>query len=313
MKIIGLLFALLVLSALCAAASLLLRTLLRGAAKRRLLANAHGIGCSLSEEFGISVLCSGIDDPEALAELLAPEYSRFEVVAVLDRSAQPGEFAEIVARFRMIRVEWSNSAELPQAQIRSLWRSRRRSCRRLVLVDRPQLLTATPEQHGTFGDWTAAAAVAAYDYLLPVGADITLLPDAIVRLVAELGEHPAGTLQAVRSHVGVPVTLLARDVVVDAGGFGPHPARGIPRRRRIDLWEPLARRTTPHERDERRRSSRKRHPGRLLGLALLACFALTAFAAASGHRTGAACAAAGAVLAAAAIAARQLTARNGHP
>lgn len=245
---------LLLLVAVVAAACLLLRVVLRGAAKRRLLARAHGIGCSLSEEFGISVLCSGMDDPEQFEALLTPEYTRFEVVAVLDAGAFPEEFARLTARYRMIRVEWNGLQEFPQAGVRSLWRSRRRSCRRFVLVDRPQGAPPFPEwrrvgriadrprsgsdREACVADWNAAASVAAYDYLLPLAGRTVLLPDAVTRLVAELGEYPAGRIELICCRLGTPVRLLARDAVVEAGGFA-HPVRAA-RRQRIDLWEPLA-------------------------------------------------------------------------
>ena len=240
---------LILLSALAAAACLLLRAVVRGAGKRRLLAHAHGIGCSLSEEFGISVLCSGIDAPEQVDALLASEYTRLEVLLVLDAAAWPEEFARLTARYRMIRVEWSGSQEFPQAGIRTLWRSRRRSCRRLVLIDRPQEVPELPRRRFRIrsadlavqrADWRAAAAVAAYDYLLPLAGAVSLLPDAVTRLVAELGEHPAGSIRLVQAPVGVPVTLLARDLLLGAGDFGRLRLLRVPLRRRLLLWEPLA-------------------------------------------------------------------------
>jgi len=129
---------LVLLCAVVAAVCLFLRAVLRGRDKRSLLRNAHGIGSSMSEDFGISVLCSGIDVPERIEALLVSEYTRFEVIVVIDAAGFPEEFAVLTARYRMIRVEWQGSQELRTTGVRSLWRSRRRSCRRLVLVDRPQ-------------------------------------------------------------------------------------------------------------------------------------------------------------------------------
>lgn len=242
------LLLLLLLCAVAAAACLLVRAVLRGRDKRRLLGRMHGIGSSLSEEFGISMLCSGVATAECIEALLKSEYTRFEAVVVLDTAGAPEAFARLTARYRMIRVEWRGSQEFPTAVVRSLWRSRRRSCRRLVLVDRPQEPDSAPAD-----DWDAAAAVAAYDYLLPLDGRVCLLSDAVTRLVAELGEHPCGTVALVRSYIGPPVSLISREAVAAAGGFGSDWRRSIVRRNRIGLWEPLACRIDRPNAAQRRR------------------------------------------------------------
>ncbi len=295
---------LLLLCSVGAAACLVLRLVLRGRDKRLLLRDAHGIGSSLSEEIGISVLCSGIDTPERIDALLGSEYTRFEVIVVLDAGGFPEEFAHLSARYRMIRVEWHGSQEFPTAGIRSLWRSRRRSCRRLVLVDRPQRAGGTAAE-SSVADWNAAASVAAYDYLLPLDGRTALLPDAVMRLVAELGEHPAGAVDVVRSHIGIPVALIARDVVMEAGGFGKRLLRQIPRRKRLELWEPLAGRA-----DRTDAAKRARVEKLVLRAAVIVAFIVTGWAAVAGYWTGAAVTATVAVVAGAAAYGRQALAPN---
>ncbi len=285
---------LLLLCTVGAAACFVLRLVVRGRDKRSLLRDAHGIGSSLSEEIGISVLCSGIDAPERIDALLGSEYTRFEAIVVLDAGGFPEEFAQLTARYRMIRVEWHGSQEFPTAGIRSLWRSRRRSCRRLVLVDRPQRAGGQASE-GSVADWNAAAAVAAYDYLLPLDRRTALLPDAVMRLVAVLGEHPAGAVDVVRSRIGMPVLLIARDVVMEAGGFGKRLLRQVPRRKRLTLWEPLACRADRAEAAKRVRAEKF-----VLRAALIAAFIATGWAAVAGYWTGAAVMATAAVVAGAA-------------
>lgn len=297
-----LLLLLLLLASLCAGFVLLVRALWQGAQKRRLLAGAHGIGCNLAEPFGISVLGSGIDDEAAIERLLLPEYSRYEVVVVLDRAESPEEFLRIVTRFRMIRVEWSGPDEGSPAAIRTLWRSRRRSCRRLVVVDRPHDPLERLTQQRRYADWNAAASVAAYDYLLPIEAGIGLLPDAVTRLVAELGERPAGTLRLVQTHIGVPVQLYARDAVLDAGGFGPQLRKRIPLRQRAELWEPLACRV-----DHPTSPRLQRRQQLCFRILFVAACAATGVLVAAGHWIWAAITATLAVAAAAGLAARPLT------
>lgn len=290
---------LLLLCSVGAAACFVLRSVLRGRDKRRLLRDAHGIGSSLSEEIGISVLCSGIDAPERIDALLSSEYTRFEVIAVLDAGGFPDEFARLTARYRMIRVEWHGSQEFPTAGIRSLWRSRRRSCRRLVLVDRPQRADGAASEVSV-ADWNAAASVAAYDYLLPLDGRTVLLPDAVIRLVAELGEHPAGRFDVVRSRIGMPVALIARDVVMESGGFGRRLRRRVPRRKRLELWEPLACRADRTDAAKRARLERT-----VLRTAVIAAFVATGWAVAAGYWTGAAVTATAAVVAGAAAYGRE--------
>lgn len=232
MKLLLLLFFVAV--AVCACTLLL--SVLRARERRLLAAAARTAYSDAPDGIGISVLCSGVTDPAQLENLLSPEYSRYEVVVVLDSRRQAAEFGALVARYRMIRVEWTFEGELEVTGVRALGRSRRRCFRRLVLVDRVF--------DGEAGDLDAAAAVATYDYLLPVGAGQSLLPGTVERLVAELSSEPPGSLDLVRSYLGEPAVLLSREALVAAGGFGMRPLRGISRSRRRILWEPLL---TPSE------------------------------------------------------------------
>lgn len=252
---------LLVLVSVAACVGALLLLITRARDKRLLLNAVRAASSDAPDGIGISVLCSGVSDPAQIENLLSPEYARYEVIVVLDGRHHVAEFAALVGRYRMIRVEWTHSGELEVEGVRSLGRSRKRHFRRLVLVDRVRGSAA--------GDFDAAAAVATYDYLLPVSAGQFLLPGTIERLVAELGEGLPGTLGLVQSHLGEPAALLSREAVVAAGGFGMHPLRVVPRNRRRTLWEPLL--TVPF--------SRRRLSGRLRGL--LAALLTTAFIAVS--------------------------------
>ena len=214
-----------------ATATALLVPILRERRKSRLLAPMRGLACDAPGGIGISVLCCGVYDPEQIRNLLSVEYADYEVIAVLDAARYPEEFAALVSDYRMIRVEWTPTGELAVEGIRSIGRSRKRRFRRLVLVNRAADTAA--------GDFDAAAAVAAYDYLLPVEADRWLLPGAIERLVAEAGEAPDGTVMSIRSPFGAPMRLLAREAVIAAGGYAGRPERTVPRKRRRTIWRPL--------------------------------------------------------------------------
>ena len=253
---------LLLFAATAACVGALLPLISRARSKRLLLNAVRRASSDAPDGIGISVLCSGVTDAAQIENLLSPEYSRYEVIVVLDARRHAAEFAALTARYRMIRVEWVCSGELEVSGVRALGRSRRRCFRRLVLVDRARDSEA--------GDFDAAASVATYDYLLPVRAGCFLLPGSVERLVAELGEGRPGSLDLIRSPLGEPAALLSREAVVAAGG--------IPRCRRRMLWEPLL--AAPR--------SGVRMPGRLRGLAAASLAAAFAAAAAAGWWTSAA-------------------------
>ena len=168
---------LLLFAATAACVGALLPLISRARSKRLLLNAVRRASSDAPDGIGISVLCSGVTDAAQIENLLSPEYSRYEVIVVLDARRHAAEFAALTARYRMIRVEWVCSGELEVSGVRALGRSRRRCFRRLVLVDRVF--------DGAAGDLDAAAAVATYDYLLPVRAGCFLLPGSVERLVAE--------------------------------------------------------------------------------------------------------------------------------
>lgn len=206
---------LLLFAATAACVGALLPLISRARSKRLLLNAVRRASSDAPDGIGISVLCSGVTDAAQIENLLSPEYSRYEVIVVLDARRHAAEFAALTARYRMIRVEWVCSGELEVSGVRALGRSRRRCFRRLVLVDRARDSEA--------GDFDAAASVATYDYLLPVRAGCFLLPGSVERLVAELGEGRPGSLDLIRSPLGEPAALLSREAVVAAGGFGMRP------------------------------------------------------------------------------------------
>ena len=198
---------------------------------RRLALGGHGAALAAGDGPGISVLCSGVRQSGQVENLLSTELVRYEVVAVVDAAHYPACFERLVDRYRMIRVEHVPSDEFPARGVRSMWRSRKRCYRRLVLLDREE---TTQE-----GDFDAAASVATYDWLLPVHGAERLIPGAVERLAEVLGGAEPGTIDAVRSWPGEAEVLLNRDAMSAAGGFGQRAGRKIPRSRRRTLWEPV--------------------------------------------------------------------------
>lgn len=220
-----------VLCAVFVGTGVLLLLTVRAARKRRLLADAHGTSCDALDCIGISALCSGISDLKQVENLLAVEYARYEVVLALDAERYPEDFAALIARYHMINVNFVSSGEFPDKGVRAMLRSRKRCFRRLVLIDRAY--------DGASGDFNAAAGVATYNYVLPLKGACLLLPNAVERLVVEVSERPAGTVELVCAPAGCPAMLFNREAAAVAGGFGMRPERRIDPRRVRTLCEPL--------------------------------------------------------------------------
>lgn len=217
--------------AVIAGAGLCVLPLLRARNKGLLAARMYGTAGDASAAVGFSLLCSGVRRCGQIESLLSSEYARCEAIVVADAWHRPVFFESLVVRYRMIRVEYIPSDEFPVQNVRSMWRSRKRCFRRLVLLDCPE---HTPES-----DFNAAASVATYDWLIPVRNGQYLLPGALERLAVEVGQGSPGRIGSIRSWIGAPFVLFSREAVVVAGGFGGRPARHVPWRLRRVLWEPL--------------------------------------------------------------------------
>ena len=240
MKLFLLLFF--VVAAGCACALLL--AVLRARDRRLLVAAARTAYSDAPDGIGISVLCSGVTDPAQLENLLSPEYSRYEVVVVLDSRRQAAEFGALVARYRMIRVEWTFAGELEVTGVRALGRSRKRCFRRLVLVDRVF--------DGAAGDLDAAARRG--HLRLPASRRQGAMPASRDRRTPRRGTglrtariaRPSRASRSGRTRrAPEPRGAGRRGRLRDAGLCG-----GLPRSRRRTLWEPLlapseARRSLP--------------------------------------------------------------------
>ena len=189
-------------------------------------------GCCESLGFvGCSAICSGVRGIDRIEELLGQEYDRYEVIITIDAEQYPEEFRAIISHYRMIRVNCSRSEELPSAAIRNLYRSRQRSFRRLILLDKPH--------SDIYGDLDAAAIVASYNYLLPVGPTTHLCNKAIESIAITLSEQDfcsIGLLHVVTSDT----YIFCRDAVINNGGFSPHIVRQIPRSAQLQTYTPIA-------------------------------------------------------------------------
>lgn len=180
--------------------------------RRRWLRLQHGVLYDAIEQIGISALVVDRCTLQRLDALLAVEYPRYEVILTLRRARDPILFEELIDRFRLIRVEYKPSGELPVAGVRGLYRSRKRRFRRLVLLDIGPRLARNERLN-------AAADVATYEYLLPIPSGATLRVGAVEGVACAVDRLQGVSFDRLRSWVGLPARLEVRASVVAAGGF----------------------------------------------------------------------------------------------
>ena len=201
------------------------------ATRRQALLTDDVAGCCESVGFvGCSIICTGVSEMGQIRDLLSEEYDRYEVVVVLDSTLQSEAFREIVAHFRMIRVNDTQTGELPSASIAALYRSRQRSFRRLILIDRR---ASTP-----YDDLDAALSVASYGYIFPIGHNTRLCPRAIESVVITLAE-PANSGVEMLHSVASGSCIFQREAIIRRGGFSPRMLRRTTPFRRICTHLPL--------------------------------------------------------------------------
>ncbi len=201
------------------------------AMRRRRFLGPETAGCCESLGFvGISAVCSGVKNIEHIENLLGSEYDRYELVIVMDAELSPDHFRNIATHYGLIRVNPTESDELPSARIRALYRSRRRNYRRLVLVDRAE---ATQ-----YEDLDAGTAAASYDYILPIGPSDYLMPDAAETAAIAISDSPHH-VEALRSTADTPCTVFHRETVISLGGFSPRIMSRIPSRSVLRIRLPL--------------------------------------------------------------------------
>ena len=214
----------------------------RGERDDRWLRSRRAGFCDTADGPGVSLLVSGLRSTEEAERLLQTEYARCEVIAVVDGAACPGLLRELTDTYRLVRMDYIPSPELPTFGVRGLYRSRRRCFRRMVVLDRSASLPAD--------DWDAAAGVASCDWLLPLQPDVDLLPEGLGRFVDAVERTPAeAQLTLVGTTVGPRLVLVRAEETVASGGFCPRLVQGIHRSRRRWLQVPVAvRREGPAER-----------------------------------------------------------------
>ena len=188
-------------------------------------------------EPGVSLLVDWDGDPRALEQLLALDYLRYEVV-VVGNVQSDGRLARLAERYAMIEMGAPVVEESLQHSPRRLYRSRRRSYRRLIVVDTGAEAVAERMD--------CALAVRSYDLVVAVERGVRLAADALRVLVwracdssaqavcatLAAGRGVGGLLTDIWSFMGWRqgcIALMDGDVVVAAGGFSAAHRRRHPK------------------------------------------------------------------------------------
>ena len=165
---------LLLFAATAACVGALLPLISRARSKRLLLNAVRRASSDAPDGIGISVLCSGVTDAAQIENLLSPEYSRYEVIVVLDARRHAAEFAALTARYRMIRVEWVCSGELEVSSTgrgirrRAISTPRRRWPPTITCCPSAQDVSCCPEaSSGSSPNWAKAGREASTSYARP--------------------------------------------------------------------------------------------------------------------------------------------------
>lgn len=216
--------------------------------KGRMLAESHGYGSDAMSQLGVSIIVSGLDAAEDIEQRLASEYWRYEVIVVLDSSAQALELARLQRKYSLILVNYPAVADITIEGSPLLYRSRQRRYRRLVVIDR--------RHRNPNDDLNCGINVASYEQIVPLDANTFLTDDAVRRLEVELNDSGIHSTQAVLFPVR-PMSLgdrhgiaaIRRDAIVDAGGFDQSipVGRMISRLHRHRIYQPLAFEKSPAE------------------------------------------------------------------
>lgn len=204
--------------------------LLRDGCHRRLARLWTLTGCDPLGEPGVSVLMDWGGDVRSLESCLTMDYLRYEVVIVGDVE-HSRSLRGVLARYSMIEVGSPVVEERLMRSPRRLYRSRRRSCRRLVVVDSP---AATEAER-----MDCALSVRGHNRVVVLGRGQRVMVDTLRVLVWRASDHPsaeivtaplmenagvAGATREIWSFMGSHeerIAIMDGDAVVEAGGFTP--------------------------------------------------------------------------------------------
>lgn len=180
---------------------------------------------------GCSVLCYDEECRQHIEHLLSTEFDRYEVIVVLDSHSDNPLFIEIVRHFKLTKVNTPQQSDIPHSPIRGLYRSHLRAFRRVTLIDK--------EYISPYDNLSAAAAIAAYDYLIPINRHSRLRPRAIEQIILTITNQKERSIKLLQSMTD-GLWVFHRDTIVEQRGFAPTILqRLLSHYRAITIYAPL--------------------------------------------------------------------------
>lgn len=147
---------------------------------------------------GISAIVEYPDTPAPLLALLEEEYPRSEAIIVTDLEHLFSPFGELISRFHLIKVNHSHLTG-----VRTLYRSRHRAFRRVVLVDLPSKYRRQATE--------VAREVASFDYILLLRGESKVARNALAYCANIIASQPATKSITLSPIVGAKARLERAD------------------------------------------------------------------------------------------------------
>ena len=186
---------------------------------------------------GYSIICTSVHSVSHIEELLSKEYDHYEVIVTIDSAKHPKAFRHIVSHFHLIEVSNLPCEELPSASMRRLFRSAKRPLRQVLLIDKRSI--------SEYDDLNAAVAVATYDYLIPMGAEDHLYPNAFEVATSAISQWLSQDAEPelIYSQTLAESYIFEREKLIELGGFSAHIISEFAPKNRLRLDLPLGYRT----------------------------------------------------------------------
>ncbi len=143
---------------------------------------------------GVSAVVEYPDTPQPLIALLEERYPRSEAVIITDLEHFLSPFGELIQQFHLVRVNHSHLVG-----VRSLYRSRHRAFRRVVMVDLPIEFRC----HAL----DIAKRVATFDYILQLHGESVVAHDTLAYCANIIAKHRITADISMRTLVGAEALL----------------------------------------------------------------------------------------------------------
>ena len=169
--------------------------------------------------FGCSVLCPTIKNIRQIEMLLSCDYPRYEVIITLNPEREKELFLAVIKNYKLVKVNNTCPQEIVAPEITSLYRSRLRGYRRLIVI--------TSDASNNYEALNTALNIASYDYIIPISNNRYFHPHAITSLAIDLSQTPNNP-ELIVCDGAVPCLVFQRDALIGRGGFSADILKKIP-------------------------------------------------------------------------------------